>query len=152
MKVAAFRPGGSLCRLVSVCTLIALATVFVLPAPALAQLVTSPDEEQPAKPPPADTYAMDPCTSGTLDAKQYNSTTGYLMLGFLCGIFGFLIALASSPEPPADRIIGKEPDWVRVYSDCYTKQAKKANRSSACSGWAVGAAVSVLYFSLSGSY
>jgi hypothetical protein len=129
---------------------------FVLPLQALAQLPSSPGQTQeqtpPATPPATDTSAPDPCTSGKTDAKHYNSPTGYMVFGFLCGIFGFIAAAASSPEPPADRVVGKDYQWVQAYTDCYRKQAKSANQSAACSGWALGSATTLAIYAAQGGF
>ena len=88
------------------------------------------------------------CALGESDAEKLHSTAGYMVGGFFCGIIGFAIAAAASPQPPADRIAGKSPEFVQVYTTCYEKKAKSRSVRAACGGWLMGAAASLLILSM----
>jgi hypothetical protein len=44
---------------------------------------------------------------------------------------------------PADRIVGKSPDYVSAYTVCYEQAAKKKITGAACGGWAAGSAIAI---------
>jgi len=90
------------------------------------------------------------CMQAEFDAeKDEEGAIGYGFAGFLCGIFGWLFAHASSPKVPAKRLVGKSQNYVEAYSSCYEKKAKKIRTSAACTGWLVGASVGLLIFTIS---
>lgn len=70
---------------------------------------------------------------------------GYKAGGFFCGIFGWIFALSSNCQPPAYRMIGKDADYIYVYASAYSKKVKNIRIKAACSGWLLGAAVSLAF-------
>ena len=74
---------------------------------------------------------------------------GYAVGGFLCGIFGWILAATSSVKVPADRVLGKEPGYVMAYSDVYESKVKSIRKKSACTGWVLGSTISLLMMSTS---
>ncbi|MBI3194993.1 MAG: hypothetical protein HYZ34_11105 [Ignavibacteriae bacterium] len=84
------------------------------------------------------------------DAQEDVSGAVYGIGGFLCGIFGWLAATLSSPEVPAVRLIGKSSNYVSIYSEAYKSKAKSIRTTAACTGWAIGAAVSLIIFAAGG--
>lgn len=80
------------------------------------------------------------CQTAKNDAKENHGSGGYQAAGFFCGIFGFILATASDPKTPAARLVGKSPEYVSIYSNCYESVAKKQNVKSACGGWLMGTA------------
>lgn len=121
--------------------------INILAVPVLAQEV----EKTPPQPQEQSDYTQI-CETAKVDANADGGTTGYAIGGFLCGIFGYLIAAASAPQVPASRLVGKDANYVQAYSSCYEKQAKKIRKSAACTGWAIGSSVSLLYLALSGGF
>ena len=84
------------------------------------------------------------------DAQTDVNGMVYGVGGFLCGIFGWLAATLSSPDVPAARLIGKSSNYVSIYSQAYKDKAKSIRTSAACTGWAIGAAVSLVIFAAGG--
>ena len=56
-------------------------------------------------------------------------------------------ALIRAPKPPAQRLLGKSPEWVNAYTKAYQASMKKRNMDATWMGCLTGAAVSapVLY-------
>ena len=56
-------------------------------------------------------------------------------------------ALIRAPKPPAQRLLGKSPEWVNAYTKAYQASMKKRNMDATLMGCLTGAAVSapVLY-------
>ena len=56
-------------------------------------------------------------------------------------------ALIRAPKPPAQRLLGKSPEWVNAYTKAYQASMKKRNMDAALIGCLTGVAVSapVLY-------
>jgi hypothetical protein len=109
----------------------------------------SEDKDAPSVPMTAELQTA--CNSAKASAKENHSSTGYMVGGFLCGVFGFALALMSKPDPPAEALLGKSGDYVLIYTNCYQEVAKKKNVSASCSGWVAGAAVALLIQSSSSS-
>ena len=74
--------------------------------------------------------------------------------GFCCLAMGGMYALSPtaaalihSPIPPADRLLGKSPQWVDAYTKAYQKNMRKARAASSAVGCVVGTATlaSILY-------
>lgn len=116
--------------------LIALLSVLLVAIPltgALAQQQTTPQEPS----------AADIIRQAESDADADESGTIYGVGGFLCGIFGWLLATLSSPDVPAARLVGKSSNYVVMYSDAYKRKAKSNRTNAACIGWGIGSAVSL---------
>ncbi len=65
----------------------------------------------------------------------------YMLLGCGCGIIGFIAALVSSPEPPAEALMGKSEEYVLGFTEGYKSKSRSKNIANACSGWALGVAL-----------
>jgi hypothetical protein len=48
------------------------------------------------------------------------------------------LALIDSPVPPADRLLGKSPDWVNAYTQAYQKGMKRYRAESSVAGCFAG--------------
>ncbi|MBM2815430.1 MAG: hypothetical protein HW421_2192 [Ignavibacteria bacterium] len=85
------------------------------------------------------------CDIAEDDARaDEGNAIGYGAGGFLCGIFGWLVAELSSPRTPSARLIGKDLNYSTAYTTCYEKKAKSIRRTSACTGWVIGSTVSII--------
>lgn len=51
------------------------------------------------------------------------------------------IAIIHAPTPPADRLLGKSPDWVNAYTKAYKKNMRRCRTESTAVGCIVGGAV-----------
>lgn len=91
--------------------------------------------------------AQDAATA-CLDAERQatsdvNSTT-WLAIGCLTGVIGYLIAMQES-NPPATQLLGKSPEYVAAYTDCYRKKTKQIKTKNALTGCLVATAAYVVY-------
>jgi hypothetical protein len=84
------------------------------------------------------------------DAQEDVSGTVYGIGGFLCGIFGWLAATLSSPDVPAARLVGKSSNYVSIYTEAYKSKAKSIRTTAACTGWAIGSAISLIVLAAGG--
>jgi len=89
-------------------------------------------------------------SQGILDGERdAKGNMAYGCGGFACGVFGFLAAALSNPQPSAATINQlsqtKGPDYANAYKTAYSKKAKNQNMLYAGIGWVVGAAVSLIY-------
>jgi hypothetical protein len=65
----------------------------------------------------------DACVAGQTTAKA--STSGaWLFAGCLGGWIGLICAYMMTPNPPAMALVGKSPEYVAKYTDCYREAAK----------------------------
>ena len=65
----------------------------------------------------------------------------------LYGIGGLLTigaALTHAPEPPAQRLLGKSPDWVNAYTEAYQKSIKRYNAIATFEGCVAGTVIPVI--------
>lgn len=93
------------------------------------------------------------CAQAEADAeKDEGGAIAFGIGGFLCGVIGFLIAYASTPKAPAERLVGKDPNYVQAYSTCYEKKAKSIRTKAACTGWSMAVLVGVIYVAASGGF
>lgn len=93
------------------------------------------------------------CAQAEEDAtKDEGGAIGYGIGGFLCGIVGYLIASASKTQVPAARLVGKDSNYAQAYTACYEKKAKSIRTKAACTGWVIGAVVSIVYLAASGGF
>lgn len=132
-------------------TFMAVLMFAIAAAPALAQDPAGgqPGETTPAAAEGTTMSDVEECQKGDFDGtKDAKESPGHIILGLFCGIFGFLIAYISKPVPPADKLVGKSPEYVRCYTESYQERARKKNVQNACSGWLVGAALVMLIITL----
>lgn len=46
-------------------------------------------------------------------------------LGTIVPVLPIVYAASASPDPPAERLLGKSPEYLNVYVDSYVKEAKR---------------------------
>lgn len=90
-------------------------------------------------------------TQGTIDGQ--NDAKGNILYGcggFACGVFGFLAAAVSNPQPSpaamAQLSQTKGPEYAMAYRTAYTKKAKSQNMIYAGVGWAAAVAVVLINY------
>ena len=79
------------------------------------------------------------CQQAEADAKAFANPTIWLAAGFFGGIVGVLIAYVLQPNPPASKLLGKSPEYVAYYSDCYRLKVRSIRTQKAWIGCGVGA-------------
>jgi len=85
------------------------------------------------------------CIQAQMDAERDINATLWLGVGFL---FTFplgwpLLPMMIEPSPPASRYVGKSPEYVAAYTDCYKSAAKKIQQDKALQGCVIGTLVEV---------
>ena len=83
----------------------------------------------------------DACREGEMSADSETSGTLWFAAGCCVGGVGVLLAYVIKPDPPASRLIGKSPEYVASFTDCYRTKAKSIQTSNAwygCGALAVG--------------
>ena len=87
------------------------------------------------------------CTKAQMDAMSDVNGTLWMGAGFLFGLFGIGAAYLIEPDPPASRLLGKSPEYVAAYTDCYRDAARDIQVKKATVGCVVG---TLLYIGLYG--
>jgi len=88
----------------------------------------------------------DICQRAKLDAQADVNKMLWFGAGCLFGIFGLGAAYIIEPSPPATRLLGKPPEYVAVYTDCYRDEGKRIQTKNALVGCLIGeAAVLIIY-------
>lgn len=85
----------------------------------------------------------DACMAAQAAADRDINTTLWFGAGCLFGIFGLGAAYVIEPSPSATSLLGKSPEYVAVYTDCYRDGAQKIQKSKAMTGCLVGTGVQV---------
>ncbi len=85
--------------------------------------------------------AMEVCSQAQQDVQSDINKTLWLAIGFFGGILGIAAAYIVEPSPPASRLLGKSPEYVATYTDCYKDAGKKIQANAAIKGCVIGALV-----------
>jgi len=110
--------------------------LFAEPAMLMAQDATSAKKSN-------TTNAMQVCMQAQQNARTDINKTLWLAIGFFGGILGIAAAYIVEPSPPASRLLGKSPEYVATYTDCYKDEGKKLQANAAIKGCVIGALVYV---------
>ncbi len=87
----------------------------------------------------------DACTEAEIDAERDANKTIWFIAGCCGGIVGLIISYAIEPSPPATKLLGKSPEYVAVYTDCYKRKAKNIQTKMALTGCGVAVAAYAVY-------
>ncbi len=79
------------------------------------------------------------CRQAEMDADLATSQALWLAAGFFGGIAGVLVAYILQPNPPASKFLGKSPEYVAAYSECYRRKARAIRTQKAWLGCLAGA-------------
>jgi len=77
------------------------------------------------------------CKQGEFDAQRDVNGNLWAAIGFFGCIFGVAAAYLIEPTPPASRLIGKSPEYIQTYTDCYKSAAKSIQTNKAINGCVV---------------
>ncbi len=89
--------------------------------------------------------AENTCAQAQLDAQTDVNSNLWFGAGCLFGLIGWGAAYVIEANPPATRMLGKSPEYVALYSDCYRAEAKTIQTKKALNGCLIGACVSVVF-------
>lgn len=90
--------------------------------------------------------AQSACLAAERQAQSDISGSTWFIVGCLAGVIGWVIALVTEPSPPATALMGKSPEYVASYTDCYKKKGKGIKSKNALTGCFVGTGVTVLAY------
>ena len=68
------------------------------------------------------------------DAQNDTNSGLWFLAGCLGNVVGLIVAYAVEPSPPAQRLLGKSPEYVAFYTDAYSQRAQKRQVNSALLG------------------
>ena len=91
--------------------------------------------------------ADDPVADATAAAES-TDTQIWFIAGCLGGIIGVIIAAAVEPKPSATALLGKDAEYVAIYTDTYTQVAKKRQTRSAINGCIAGTLVTAVIYGI----
>ena len=90
----------------------------------------------------------DACRQAKIDAQRDINGTLWFGAGCLFGIFGYGAAYVIKPSPPATRLLGKSPEYVANYTDCYKEAGRKVQTKNALTGCLVSIAAEFVTYVL----
>ncbi len=90
----------------------------------------------------------DACAQAKADATMEVNSTVWFGAGCLFGLLGLGAAYVIEPEPSATSLLGKSPDYVAHYTDCYKESGKNIQTKKAMNGCLIGTGVQVLGYVL----
>jgi hypothetical protein len=83
------------------------------------------------------------CMDAERQAKSDISGGTWFLIGCLIGPIGYLLAM-SEPNPPSTNLLGKSPEYVAAYTDCYRRMGKSIKTKNAMTGCIISVAVEVV--------
>lgn len=88
----------------------------------------------------------DACMQASIDAE--NKIDGNLWFGAGClfGLLGLGAAYVIEPSPSATKLLGKDANYVAIYTDCYKAAGKNVQTSKAMKGCLIGTGVSLVLY------
>ena len=88
----------------------------------------------------------DSCAEGRRDGDTETSGILWFVAGCGLGILGVVGAYLIKPTPPAAKLVGKSPDYVAAYSDCYRDAAVSVQTKWAWIGCGSSVVLWLVYF------
>ena len=83
------------------------------------------------------------CQQARQDAQAEVNRALWGSAGFFFGLLGIGAAYVLEPDPPAAKLVGKDPSYVMVYTDCFKKAGRDLQVRAAVEGCVVGRLVTV---------
>ncbi len=80
------------------------------------------------------------------DSQADTDTTFWFIIGCFGSVLGFLYANYNVPTVPADRLIGKSPDYVTTYSSVYVRESKAIRQKRVVTGCVTSAITGVVLY------
>jgi hypothetical protein len=78
--------------------------------------------------------SQDACAAAKAQAQADVNGATWFAIGCLGGVLGWIIAYVIESNPPATALVGKSPDYVAQYTDCYRIEAKRIRSKHALNG------------------
>lgn len=83
------------------------------------------------------------CSDAERQARSDISGGTWFLIGCVIGPIGYLLAM-SEPNPPSTQLLGKSPEYVAAYSDCYRRMGKSIKTKNAMTGCLISVGAQVL--------
>ena len=80
-----------------------------------------------------------------IDAQADVSPILWFVAGFGCGVCGIAAPYVLKPTVPVDRLIGKSPEYMVLYTQEYQRRVRREQAERAALGCVVGTLVSLAY-------
>ena len=94
---------------------------------------------------PAVIMAQDACIAANQQAARDVDKTTWTILGCLSPVIAYLVAVSVKPAPPATALLGKSPEYVAMYTDCYSREAQGRKVSGVKTGCYINVAFIAAY-------
>ena len=91
---------------------------------------------------PAVILAQDACIAANQQAARDVDKTMWTILGCLNPVIAYLVATSAKASPRATALLGKSPEYVAMYTDCYSSEVQ----SRKVSGVKTGCYISVAFW------
>lgn len=92
--------------------------------------------------------AGDACLQAQMDAERNVSGPLWFGAGCLFGILGVGAAYLIEPSPSAMGLLGKSPEYVAAYTDCYKDKGRSVQTKNAWIGCLVGSAAEAAIYTI----
>ena len=89
---------------------------------------------------------LDACTQATMDAQNDVNTALWVGAGCILGFWAIIGAYLIEPTPQATKLIGKDANYVALYTDCYKAEAKKRQTNYSLYGCVGCGVASLVYY------
>jgi len=83
------------------------------------------------------------CANAERQARSDISGGTWFLIGCVIGPIGYLLAM-SEPNPPSTHLLGKSPEYVAAYTDCYRRMGKSIKTKNAMTGCLIGVSINVV--------
>ena len=87
------------------------------------------------------------CANAERQASSDISGGTWFLIGCVAGPIGYLIAM-SEPNPPSTHLLGKSPEYVAAYTDCYRRKGKSIKTKGALYGCLVATGVQLIFWTI----
>ncbi len=81
------------------------------------------------------------CAQAQQDVEMEVNKTLWLAVGFFFGLLGVGAAYLIEPSPRSSRLLGKSPEYVAAYTDCYKDAGRRIQTNAAIKGCVIGVLV-----------
>ena len=80
------------------------------------------------------------------EAESDTKTVRWVFIGLFGGILGILIASVYEPNPPHSRLLGKQPEYIVLYTDRYKAKSQRIQVIESIGGFVVALILALLWF------
>ncbi len=86
------------------------------------------------------------CVQAQADAERDVNGVLWMAAGFFFGLLGIGAAYVIEPDPPATKLMGKNPEYVAAYTDCYKRAGRDIQVKKALTGCVASAVLSAAVY------